>query len=440
MVSIHLELLPSALSDIHGYYHHSLLVPVPIVTILIILIIIILFRQVSSTRRYQLNNCVRYPHRDPILGLDILLQCWQDMNANRYSERSRLQHQTYGPTFVTCVLRQMTINTIDPENIVTVTTTHFEDYVKSDWTKLVRKYMGSGILMNDDADWKLSRDLLRPAFMRNRADDLVMIERHTKNLVDRIATKYEGGKYFDFKKEVSLLIMDITTEMLFGKSVGTLTRQQPHNNHHDDDDDDDDNGYDEEGRFFQLVDQLEPIGTMFIELGPLAVVRFLFQRKRILAIVNGIQGFFHRAVVEAFQQKKSKSKSKSMKDDNDNYYEHRGILHMIIDAGNTPDDVQGELQNLFFAAYDTTTALVTNIFDILGRRPDVMQKLRQQVDDQLSGRHPTGTDLAQMEYLRYVIFESTYSLLSSRTIHIMNAQAYPLTLFRFKKQSASSPP
>jgi hypothetical protein len=66
--------------------------------------------------------------------------------------------------------------------------------------------------------------------------------------------------------------------------------------------------------------------------------------------------------------------------------------------------IQAELQNIFFASFDTTTGLISNIIDILSRRQDVQLLLRQEIS-YLKGNPPTRQDLGKMDFLRLVFLE-----------------------------------
>ena len=82
-------------------------------------------------------------------------------------------------------------------------------------------------------------------------------------------------------------------------------------------------------------------------------------------------------------------------------------FRMIQNLGLQPEEIQGELQHIFFASFDTTNALLGNVFGILARRKDVQQKLREEISS-LKGKPPTKKDLGAVSFLRFILLEGTW--------------------------------
>ena len=83
--------------------------------------------------------------------------------------------------------RQRFIFTADPENIKAVLATQFEDYGKGetfheDW----KDFLGDSIFTTDGEEWKNSRNLIRPQFVKSRVSDLDVFERHVNTLLRQI--------------------------------------------------------------------------------------------------------------------------------------------------------------------------------------------------------------------------------------------------------------
>jgi len=67
-----------------------------------------------------------------------------------------------------------------------------------------------------------------------------------------------------------------------------------------------------------------------------------------------------------------------------------------------------ELLSLLTAARDTSALLLSNVFHVLARHPEVWDKLKAEVDG-LEGRKPDYDTLKSMRYLKYVLNESESS-------------------------------
>lgn len=80
------------------------------------------------------------------------------------------------------------------------------------------------------------------------------------------------------------------------------------------------------------------------------------------------------------------------------------FLYSLVDQIDDKEQIRNELLQAFFVSQDTTSVLVTNVFFLLSRHPDVWQKTQMEVRA-LSNALPTYEQLGKMSYLRKVINE-----------------------------------
>lgn len=353
----------------------------------------------------------KYPHVDPFLGLDLSLQTWRDFHRGVLSEGIRKRHVRYGRTFVTNNLGAECIYTIDPENIRAITTRDFEKWGKSGWVAEAAKHVGHGVLLNEGPAWKQSRTMLKPMFARTAAmDEPALLEPHVRRLVASMrcrassssscAREKEEEGVFDFHELASMFTLDVVTEFLFGKSTNCLERpQRPEG---------------EDGvHFLRLVKDFEGPSGQFIALGPLAWVGLLPSYKRLLGLVDGMKAFFKRKLHEIITEANAcaigpgrpwESPPRSLE-----AVGSPSVFRSMKAAGASEDQIQGELQNIFFASYDTTSTFLANLLHVLVHHPEVQQRLREEIAF-LEGRPPSQKDLSRMGFLRLVILEGWSSL------------------------------
>ncbi|MCJ1403739.1 hypothetical protein MMC11_006962 [Xylographa trunciseda] len=349
----------------------------------------------------------RLPQQHLLFGLDILYRDFWDLHDHNSSNRALSRHNVYGHTFVSTVLGHSTIHTINPANILTVTTDNFADYEKGDWARTISKYMGKGVLVNDGNEWHASRALLKPMFRRNRAADVRMFEPHVDHLIQYIRS--QRGEYVDFRRAAQMIVLDITTEMLTGCSTMSLISTKFIGK-------DRDNSISTPGpALLDLIDELEPHGNKAIELGPFALPIFALRYRKIMSLITGIQTFFETAISDTQAIMR----------------QHRGsaigseqvakIIEEMLLQGMTPEEIQGELQNIFFAAFDTTAALLANLFDCLTRQPTIVKRLQAELAVVVGDRSIVEADVTRLTYLRATILE-TLRLHSPVTHHERRAR------------------
>lgn len=339
-----------------------------------------LVRHILAAKRLRQKAVLRgcgtlpeYPHADPFLGLDLAVQTWRDFHAGSLSEGMRKRHERYGRTFRSNNLGSKCIYTVDPANILTITTSKFDDYGKSAWVGEASKHIGNGVLMSEGEAWKQSRIRLRPIFSKMMLDETKLVEPHFERLRKQLG--HQRGTIVDFQELSTRLILDIATDFLFGKSTESLNE--------------DANG---QGRhFLSLVRQFEPASGSFIAVGVLAWIELLPFYRQLLHVVDGMKTFFYAQLQAVLSDTSRRSNGTSC------------FRTMMKD--NVPvQQVQAELQNIFFASFDTTNALLCNVVEIVSKRQDIQDRLRDEISC-LQGALPTRRDVQNLTYLRFVILE-----------------------------------
>ncbi|KAJ3497075.1 hypothetical protein NLG97_g2179 [Lecanicillium saksenae] len=338
------------------------------------------YQRAGKIRSHLTNDEVRkYPHLDPFWGLDLSLDMWRDFSRGRLAEGMRLRHARCGATFKARELfGAECIYTIDPENIRAVTTGQFSQFQKSSWVDEASKHIGNGVLMNEDDAWRRSRALLKPVFSKTTLDELALVEPHVRKMIDVIQSR--DGEAFDFLELATRFSLDVVTEFLFDGSVESLSNTEANI----------------EGRdFLALVKAFEPACGLFIAVGALAWFKLAFSYKKLLNVVGGMKAFFkQRLDLLREKQRYVQGRRKSS----------TSLFRMLEQEGLSVDDMQAELQNIFFASFDTTTALLANLIHVLAQRPDIQKRLRHEIAA-LQGTPPTKQDISAMPYLRCVLYE-----------------------------------
>lgn len=333
-------------------------------------------------RDFWSGNLRHYPHIDPVCGLDLFRQMWMDFNRGQFSEGTRRRHALYGSTFSANVLRNDHIYTIEPQNIHTITNTHEScNFEKSEWASEAAKHIGNGILLNEGEAWRLSRMRLRPMFSSNSVDEPTLMEPHVKRLIVKMVALSENEGDFEFHRLADMLMLDVVTEFLFGESTSCL--EFPRRPAGDD-------GID----FLTHVRRFDGPSASFIALGAPARIKLLFSTKELNEMVVGMKGFFERKLADIMTNTEdSPARTPPWS------------VFKMMKSSNIPDDqIRGELQNIFFAGWDTTSALLANTVYAILRHPHVQLRLREEIRS-LQGMPPTRQDLTNMRYLRLVVKE-----------------------------------
>jgi hypothetical protein len=185
--------------------------------------------QIRSFLPFGILNPKGYPEGPQlkIIGLDIIARTIYDTIHHRDLESWQGYFVRHGPnceTVQTNLLGLRCIFTMDPVNIKAILATQFEDYGKgsrfhNDWAP----FLGDSIFTTDGAQWRASRQLLRPQFIKQRVSDLSLFERHVQILLGCIVN-FGNGERVDINDFFLRYTLDTATDFLFGESIDSLRK------------------------------------------------------------------------------------------------------------------------------------------------------------------------------------------------------------------------
>ncbi|MCJ1402001.1 hypothetical protein MMC11_005220 [Xylographa trunciseda] len=264
--------------------------------------------------------------------------------------------------------------TIEPVNLEAMLSSKFNDFGFGLRRHIFFPLLGDGIFTQEGAAWKHSRELLRPQFSRQQYRDLDVFEEHVDDLISCIPR----NKPIDLQPLFFRFTLDTSTAILFGKSVYSLKSNSSRNS----------------TKFGKDFDTAQD---------------FVVQRFRLLDLYWFIGGrkfreactSVHTFVEDIIQQRHNDTDSSEGKE------ERYIFLDAVAQDTKDKNELRDQLLNILLAGRDTTACLLTWIFHLLLRYPQVLDKLRKEInlisgDDSALSRE----DLKRMGYLANVVKET----------------------------------
>ena len=277
------------------------------------------------------------------------------------------------------------IFTVELENIKALLATNFEDYEYP--TNRVTSFLpllGLGIFAVDGPHWQHSRKTISRAFMRDQVGDLDLFEEHIKLLIEAIPQ--DGKTTVDLQALFFDMIMDSATEFLFGGSTNVLSKSRTpaaKKNH----------------EFAEAWDrsQLEVMNGM---IWPVYWFPKQFY-KDVKVVHDFVDDYVKKG--QAYQAEWSRDPEKAEAKGNGRYV----LMHELSKNIEDPKQIRAELVNVLLASRDTTATLLSNVWWVLARRPDIWAKIRKEIDDTVApGERPTYDEVRGMKYIKNVMLES----------------------------------
>lgn len=293
----------------------------------------------------------------------------------------------------------------------------FTDFVLPDTRRFaMQPLFGHGIFNTDGRTWAHSRQLLRPAMKKNNlAPVMRMMEKHFQIMLKSIhvaaqrgdrasgAHHRRGGRgTLDLQPLLFAFTMDTATEFLLGRSTHTL---------------DPDRSSAHEAAFVRdyVACCVEAVRRMRLSpLRPLWMARQVnAARERAWAYIDG---FVDDAIrVRASGKLPPRPPAPAVvnedgdgdgdEDDNDISVEYNFLREVALDSNGDRKFLRDQILNVLLASRDTTAGLMSSLFFVLARRPDVYQKLRAEVAMHFGDELPTQETLKQATYLDWCLKE-----------------------------------
>ncbi|KUJ23955.1 putative cytochrome 52A4 [Mollisia scopiformis] len=292
-----------------------------------------------------------------------------------------------GPNFTVeaCPAGRRVIFTADPENIKAILATQFTDYGKGEpFHREWKDFLGDSIFVTDLETWHNSRQLIRPQFIKDRVSDLEVFERHVQVLIREIDGKSWGekeggeGRELDVSDLFFRYTLDAATDFLLGRSVNSL--EVP------------------EQEFAEAFGEVQRVQNIIARAGPLnpLVPRSTF-KKGIRTINEFVNPFIDDALRLSPEELASKTKSE----------EGYTFLHALASFTRDRTVLRDQLVAVLLAGRDTTASTLSWLFYELARHPEVMKKLRAEIEERIGWeRAPTYEDLKNMKYLQNTMNET----------------------------------
>jgi cytochrome P450 len=292
--------------------------------------------------------------------LQFLLECWK-----RYGDTVEISFPPWRLILV-----------VHPDDVRRVLHDNHRNYWKGAVIGKLKRIAGEGLVFSDGDLWRRQRQLIQPAFHRDRIAALAdMMAETTSAALERLAARSADGRPVDIAAEMSELTLEIVAKALFGAELG-----------------------EDKDSFAQSVTGAMVYANHLMNhifILPLFVPTAANRRGR--RAIAGVD----RVVWKVIEQRRRDGR------------ERHDLLGMLLGARDAEtnqamDDKQlrDEVVTFLVAGHETTAVTLSWAWYLLSRHPAAEERLREEVSRVLQGRAPGMADLPQLQYTRMVIEES----------------------------------
>ncbi|KAI0124110.1 cytochrome P450 52A1 [Xylariales sp. AK1849] len=317
------------------------------------------------------------PQRLPDFGLSNVFQVMNAFKSGKLLELTESRFQTAkASTVAITTLGRTTIWTMDPKNVQSILALDFKSWsIGSRRKRAFHSLLGKGIFTSDGEDWKHSRELLRPSFLKRRTSSVHLFEPHISAFLKCIPS--DGKTIVDLHELFLHLTMDISTQFLFGKSTRRLSQQDNENT----------------ASFAAAFERAQEAAGAATRNGPMGTLLDLRGASKDVALVHD---FVDSIIADRLRLEKNAGGLSSS-----DYIFLDELIHRFSD----PVRVRSELLQILLAGRDTTAAMLTNFWWCISRHSEAATRLRHEIE-QLQGAHPTFEQVKELKYLMAAVNES----------------------------------
>lgn len=265
---------------------------------------------------------------------------------------------------------------VHPQHVKHVLQENHRNYWKGVIFGKLKRIAGEGLVFSDGDLWRRQRQLIQPAFHRERIAALGdMMVRTTVEMLERWRAGKATAPALDIAEEMSTLTLDIVAQALFGADLG-----------------------DDAAEFCAAVSEAMAYAnhlTNHMFTPPLIVpTRANRHGRRAIAAID-------RVVWKIIEERRRDGR------------ERHDLLGMLIAARDAETNeamndrqLRDEMVTFLVAGHETTAVALSWSWYLLSGHPQARTRLFAEVDDVLGARPPQLTDLADLPYTRMVLDEA----------------------------------
>src|SRR5215472_355634 len=267
-----------------------------------------------------------------------------------------------------------------PEHAEHVLAANQDNYVKAFTYRPLRALVGDGLLTSEGDTWRRHRRLIQPVFSRR---DVTGFAPQMTGAAQRLAGRWNAlpdGALVNVSQEMGALALEIVGLALFGADLtGDAARM---------------------GRAMSAGQRVAVLTTFLpISWGPTATKVVKAAARRLGRTAEGIEGPVGRLIAARRQTGEPAGEPRDLLD----------VLLWARDeqgAALTDAEIADEVATFMLAGHETTANTLAWTLALLSAYPEARERLEEELESVLGGRHPAAADVAQLPWARAVVAEA----------------------------------
>jgi cytochrome P450 len=285
--------------------------------------------------------------------------------------------EQYGPLFrVRLPLGHNLVMLAHPDAIEHVLRSHRENYVKGSVYDGARILLGNGLVTSEGAFWRRQRDLTAPAFRPAKLEQYLATMAECTRALIRDWEQQGPSQTLDAQQAMTHLTMAIVGRTLFGLDLSQHSSRAS-------------------VAFDAALAAIGRRGPANLQLPLWIPTAGNLRFRRVLRELDAMV----YAIIHRFRTGRAEHADRTL------LGEYLAARDPDTGKGMSDRQLRDEVITLYLAGHETTASLLTWALYVLGRRPDLADKVTAEIDARASDRPPTLETLKALPYTAQFIYE-----------------------------------
>nr|WNS47933.1 FunC [Talaromyces coalescens] len=334
-----------------------------------------------KTQQFQCGKLAKYPHKEPIWGIDFVLSMTGAFKEHRWlvwmdETWAKVKAKTFRARF----LGMRMVYSAEMENMKAMSTSQWQEFILEPIrvdNGAAAPFTGKGVSTADGDFWQYSRNLIKPYFERSAFANVDRLRPFTEKMLECIPT---NGDAVDMQVLMRRWFLDTSTEFLFGRTRDSL-------------------GHPEREDVMLAMVNIMRGARVRLTMGKFM---FLHRDASWYASIRLVHKFMDAYIYEAFEERKQR------KEKPEKFAGREERTDLLWDLTHHIDDpvlLRDQITAVWVPSNETTSIHVSNALWALARHPSVWNRLQKEVQD-LGDGELTFSKLRGMQYMNWVINET----------------------------------
>jgi cytochrome P450 family 97 subfamily B polypeptide 3 len=266
-------------------------------------------------------------------------------------------------------------------------------YDKGILAEILYPIMGKGLIPADPATWKVRRRAIVPGFHKAWLNAMMkLFVKCNEPLVSKLQHSVDTKTPLNMETEFCSVSLDIIGKAVFNYEFGSVTKESPIVK-----------------AVYRTLQEAEHRSTSFIPYWDIPFAKYFIKNLREfednMKMLNKV---LDELILNAVDTKDEADVSELEARDYSSM-ENPSLLRFLVDMrgeDTTSRQLRDDLMTMLIAGHETTAAVLTWTFFNLAQQPELMKRVRNEIDEVLQGREPTYEDMTKLTLVRLCLAET----------------------------------